>query len=128
MFADPIVVANTGTSLSLPRVDSGPQSGRFMSVVPGTSIDEMNIRNSRYFSKPEKREMFRHNVEIVRSTTIAATTIAPESVKRVKAYLVVEHDSRATIAEIQAICDQLANFFIAAKNPGFVQKLVNNEG
>lgn len=128
MFADPMVLANTGTSLSLPRVDAGQQSGKFMVVVPGTSIDEMNIRNTSYFSKPSKRTMYRHNVELIRTTTIAATAISPETFKVVKAYMVLEHDSRTTIAEIQAIADQLANFFIAAKNPGFVQKLVNNEG
>lgn len=128
MFADPLVVANTATSLSLPRVDAGQKTGKFMAVVPGTSIDEMNVRNSEYYSKTEKRTMNRHNVELIRTTTIAATTIAPESSKKVKAYFVIEHDSRATLTEIQLVADQLANFFIAAKNSGFVQKLVNNEG
>jgi len=128
MFADPIVIANNGASLVLPRVDAASKAGKYMSVVPGTSVDEFNIRNSSYYSKTDKRSYDRHNIELVRTTTIAATAISPETFKKVKVYLVIEHDSRITLAEIQSAADQVANFVIAAKNPGFVQKLVNNEG
>lgn len=128
MFADPIIIANTGTSLTIPRVDAGQKAGKYMAVVPGTSIDEFNIRNSSYFSKTDKRSYDRHNIELVRTTTIAATAISPETFKKVKVYLVIEHDSRTSLAEIQAAADQVANFVIEANNPGFVQKLVNNEG
>lgn len=129
MFNDPISIAATAaTPLLLPRVDAGPKSGRFTSVSPGVSIEDLNIRNTEYMSKKDKRIMFRHNVELSRSIVIAATTTSPEATKVLKGYVVIEHDSRATLAEIQLLADQLANFFIAAKNPGFVQKLVNNEG
>lgn len=128
MFADPIVIANSGVSVTLPRIDAGQKSGRYMSVVPGLQTLDFSIRNNSYFSKADKRNMNRHNIELTRTTTIAATSIAPETFKKVKAYLVVEHDDKSTLAEIQAVADQVANFVIAAKNPGFVQKLVNNEG
>jgi len=128
MFSDPITIANTGTTLSLPRVDAGLKSGKYMSIVPGTSTDEFNVRNSDYQSKPLKRLMRRHNIELTRTTTIAATAISPETFKVVKVYMVIEHDDRSTLAEIQAASDQVANFVIAAKNAGYVQKLINNEG
>jgi len=128
MFSDPITIANTGTTLSLPRVDAGLKSGKYMSIVPGTSTDEFNVRNSDYQSKPLKRLMRRHNIELTRTTTIAATAISPETFKVVKVYMVIEHDDRSTLAEIQAASDQFANFVIAAKNTGYVQKLINNEG
>lgn len=128
MFSDPISIANTGTTLSLPRVDAGLKSGKYMSIVPGTSTDEFNVRNSDYQSKPLKRLMRRHNIELTRTTTIAATAISPETFKVVKCYMVIEHDDRCTLAEIQAAADQVANFVIDAKNAGYVQKLVNNEG
>lgn len=128
MFADPLAIANTGTTLSLPRVDAGLKSGKYMTVVPGTSVDEFNIRNSDYQSKPLKRLMRRHNIELTRTTVIAATSVAPETTKVVKVYLVIEHDDRSTLEEIQDAADQVANFVIESKNSGFVQKLVNNEG
>lgn len=128
MFADPLAIANTGTTLSLPRVDAGLKSGKYMTVVPGTSVDEFNIRNSDYQSKPLKRLMRRHNIELTRTTVIAATSVAPETTKVVKVYLVIEHDDRSTLGEIQDAADQVANFVIEGKNSGFVQKLVNNEG
>lgn len=128
MFSDPITIANTGTTLSLPRVDAGLKSGKYMSIVPGTSTDEFNVRNSDYQSKPLKRLMRRHNIELTRTTTIAATAISPETFKVVKCYMVIEHDDRCSLAEIQAAADQVANFVIAAKNAGYVQKLINNEG
>lgn len=128
MFSDPITIANTGTTLSLPRVDAGLKSGKYMSIVPGTSTDEFNVRNSDYQSKPLKRLMRRHNIELTRTTTIAATAISPETFKVVKVYMVIEHDDRSSLAEIQAAADQVANFVIAAKNAGYVQKLINNEG
>jgi len=128
MFSDPITIANTGTTLSLPRVDAGLKSGKYMSIVPGTSTDEFNVRNSDYQSKPLKRLMRRHNIELTRTTTIAATAISPETFKVVKVYMVIEHDDRSSLEEIQAAADQVANFVIAAKNAGYVQKLINNEG
>lgn len=128
MFADPLNLANTGTTISLPRVDAGQMSGTFMKVIPGTSSDVLAIRNSSYVNKKYRRTMSRHNVEITRITNIAATTTAPETFKVLKAYVVVEHDDKGTLAEIQAISDQVASFFIEAKNAGFVQRLVNNEG
>lgn len=128
MFSDPITIANTGTTLSLPRVDAGLKSGKYMSIVPGTSTDEFNVRNSDYQSKPLKRLMRRHNIELTRTTTIAATAISPETFKVVKVYMVIEHDDRSSLAEIQAAADQVANFVIDAKNAGYVQKLINNEG
>lgn len=128
MFLDPITIANTGTTLSMPRVDAGPQAGKFMSIVPGTKSEEFNIRNSKYFSKSDKRNYSRHNIELTRVTTIAATSIAPETFSKVKAYLVIEHDDKATLAEIQQVADEVAHFVIEASNAGYVQKLVNNEG
>lgn len=128
MFADPIVIANNGTSLTLPRVDAASKAGKYMSVIPGTSVDEFNIRNTSYYSKADKRSYDRHNIELVRTTTIAATAISPETFKKVKVYLVIEHDSRTSLADILTASNQLANFVIDTTNPGFVQKLVNNEG
>jgi len=128
MFADPIIVANDGTPLTLPRVDAGPMTGKYMSVVPGVSAEMLNIRNSSYFSKVDKRNYNRHNVELARTKTIAATSIAPETFSKVKAYIVVEHDDKATLAEIQQVCQELALFVVESYNPGFVQKLINNEG
>lgn len=128
MFSDPIVIANSGTALTLPRVDAGLKSGRYMKVVPGTSTEEFNIRNSEYFSKPLKRTMSRHNIELTRIKSIAATSTEPSTTSVVKAYLVIEHDVRATSAEIAAAADEVANFVIATKNSGYVTKLINNEG
>lgn len=128
MFSDPITIANTGTTLSLPRVDAGLKSGKYMLIVPGTSTDEFNVRNSDYQSKPLKRLMRRHNIELTRTTTIAATSTSPETFKVVKCYMVIEHDDRSSLEEIQAAADQVANFVINAKNSGYVQKLINNEG
>lgn len=128
MFSDPIVIANSGTDLTLPRVDAGLKAGRYMKVVPGTLKEEFNIRNSEYFSKPLKRTMSRHNIELTRTKSIAATSTEPSTTSVVKAYLVIEHDVRADAAEIAAAADEVANFVIDAKNSGYVTKLINNEG
>lgn len=128
MFSDPLNIANSGTSLILPRVDAGLKAGKYMVNIPGTSQTEFNIRNTDYFSKPLKRTMRRHNIELTRTTVIAATSVAPETNKVVKAYLVVEHDDRSSAAEIAAVADEVANFVIESKNSGYVTKLVNNEG
>jgi len=128
MFTDPLSIANTGTALSLPRVDAGIKSGTYMVNVPGNYNDEFNIRNSEYVSKSLKRTFRRHNIELKRTTVIPATAISPATNKIVKVYMVIEHDDNVTAAEIQAAADQVANFVIAAKNAGYVNKLINNEG
>lgn len=128
MFSDPLSIANTGTTLSLPRVDAGVKSGTYMVNVPGTYTDEFNIRNSEYVSKPLKRTFRRHNIELKRTTVIPATAISPATNKIVKVYMVIEHDDNVTATEIQTAADQVANFVIAAKNTGYVNKLINNEG
>lgn len=128
MFSDPLVIANSGTDLTLPRVDAGLKSGKYMKVVPGTSAEEFNIRNSEYFSKPLKRTMSRHNIELTRTKSIAATSTEPSTTSVVKVYLVIEHDVRASSVEISDAADEVANFVIDAKNGGYVAKLINNEG
>lgn len=128
MFSDPLSIANSGTTLSLPRVDAGMKAGTYMVNVPGDYQIEFNIRNSEYVNKSLKRTFRRHNIELKRTDVIDATSITPQTNKIVKVYMVIEHDDNVTAAEIKSAADQVAHFVIDASNGGYVDKLINNEG
>lgn len=127
MFADPIVIEqNWGSNVSLNRVDAGNRSGSFEKKT-GDTKDVLNIRNTSYYSKPQKAQLSRHNVEMIRTIAVPATSLTPAGKKFVRAYIVIEHDDIIARDDIMFVVGTLASFFDESENADHANKIMNNE-
>lgn len=129
MFADPLIITTAWAdqNRSIPRIDAGNQSGTYRKR-SDTLEETLNVRHTSYLAKGTKKKVNRHNVELTRIVKTPGSNGAPATSDTVKVYIVLEHSDDSTVNNVLSAVIPVVSIFDGALNPGYVDKLLNNEG